>query len=208
MKTRKVLLFALVTAIQAACAPSGGSDSNSSEGKQTIAEQMLKGNWKDSCQSWGEGEYLQSSYSVVSVEGSAVKTSVHDFASSDCTGEKTRVMSVTFTFTIPSRSVLGPDIYNVDSVYRGVTEVVLDQDTANMYNTGAHCGYTDWIVGIEKDVTDKSCMTGLKAGEASYVIMKITETQLQAGEPDDVHTGKTPELRFVKLGANVFSKIE
>lgn len=208
MKTRMIFMFTLVVVMLGACAKSSGGDSNGSEGAQGVGEQLIKGNWKDSCKVWGGGDYLSSGYNIASFADSTLVISGDSFKTTDCTGDKISSMKMTFTFEIPSRSSLGPDIFNFNSIVRKVTYIIADQDTANAMNTMAYCGFTDWVIGVEKDITDKPCLSGPKSGETIYTIMKITDTELLPGEPDDAHNGTTPELRHVQLATQGFSKVQ
>ena len=207
MKTRMIFLITLLATL-GACAKSSSGNSNDTNDIQSVGKQLVIGNWKDTCKTWGSGDQLSSGYTTASFAESTVVFVGENYKSTDCTGEKTSSMKMTFSFEIPSRSSLGANVFDFNTTPRNVVYIISDQDTVNVMNTLAYCGFTDWVVGVEKDITGKSCFIGPKSGEVIYSVMKITETQLQLGEPDDSHIGKTPEQRHVQFASQSFIKIQ
>lgn len=113
-----------------------------------------------------------------------------------------------FKFEIPSHFSADPSILNIDTTVQSLSWMVYDQDTVNAFNTMATCGFTDWMVGVEKDITGLSCMTGpTQAGMKIYSIVKVNDVALFFGESDNVHDGTTESLRHRVLGAKGFDKV-
>lgn len=208
MKTRIVLLAITATVIFGACSKSNGGNSSDSQTSQGADESKLQGNWKDSCRNYGGGGYERSSFNAISFTGSNLVMSGRAFNGKTCTGSPTDTLTMKFKFEIPSHSSVDPSILNFDGTIQSLSWIVYDQDTVNAFNTMATCGFTDWMVGIEKDIAGLSCITGPnQAGTKSYSILKVNDVALQFGEPDNAHDGTTEPLRHIVLGTKIFDKV-
>lgn len=199
----RLMAFALGTILVSACSNGGGTAPNESNGKQSTEQQAVQGAWQDSCHTWSDSVSM-STHNVATVAGSNITIVGSVFASKDCSGAASFAITSRMTFDIPSKSETDPTILNVDTVLQSLTETVLDQPTAILFNKIEHCGFTDWTVGQEKDVTGLDC--GAKKGETVYSVVKITGDQLQLGESDAVNDGTTPERRHKNLGQQVFTR--
>lgn len=208
MPARMMFLGTAVIAILCSCAQSSGGGAPGTEGTRSFAKPNLAGTWKSDCKPGSGGVAPLSTINFNSFSGSAMVAVGDNYAASDCSGDKVRSIKLNLTFDIPAKSALGPDVFDIDFVLHRISYIYHDQDAANAANTVAQCGFTDWVVGIEKDVTGNSCIANLKAGDPIYSVVKATQTQLYTGESDGIYTGKTPELRHARLAAAPSSRVE
>ena len=69
------------------------------------------------------------------------------------------------------------------------------------------CGFTDWQIGIEKDVTGLNCIENLpSSGGDFFQIFFLGDDRLFVGEIDDDHSGETADERPETLEAMPFEK--
>ncbi len=85
-----------------------------------------------------------------------------------------------------------------------VTETPLDESIVESFNDDAECGFTDWEVGVAKDITGIVCTPGeepVRAGDKLYDIVGVQGDRLQTGflPEGDASVGTTPENRPVAL---------
>jgi len=207
MKTWIVLFAFIMASVTAACSSSNGDSGTPKDnpGAQAIDESVIQGSWKDACQSYGGGGYERSLENLISVVGADLTVTVNTFNNKTCSNSLSDMMKIKFTFEIPSRSNLDPNTFNLNLTLQSVTQIVFDQDAANAFNTVAHCGFTNWVVGVEKNITGLACISGLNS--KTHSILKVSATSLQVGSPDNAHNGKTEAQRHVQLEAKVYSKV-
>lgn len=204
MKTRNVFFASIAALILGACANSSGGAAPVPEGPLGASNPVRGTAWKDVCQTWGGGAYISSGLNVFTVGDSTFTITGNSFGTNDCKGALTTQMKMTASYTVMKTA--DPTVFNFDVVIQTVSQTMFDQDTANMFNTAAYCGFTDWVVGVEKVITNLSCFSGPKSGETIFSIAKVSAAQMQLGEPDAVHDGKTPAGRHAVLDAKIFTK--
>ena len=113
-------------------------------------------------------------------------------------------MVLKYLVTGSSEAVAGG--MNIDYEFVKVLETALDDQTATQNNSHHECGYTDWEVGVPKDVTGIACDENHPeehmpaAGIKDYSIYKIENDKIYFGDDDiDNHRGETPETRVDTL---------
>ena len=203
MKLGMILVLVCSSAILAAC-NKGSSDALAiSPEKQGVDVPAFQGNWTSGkCDDWGGGgEYRYSGRQFVTIRGSSMESYVKEYNNGTCSGPERSIMRFKMKFDISSD--VKDDWYNIDVVATAITQTVYDQDTANLFNTTAYCGFTDWLVNEEKNISDSNCMSGIKTNQTIYSMVKITGDTIQLGEEDKdkIHDGTTPEKRHNTPGA-------
>ena len=107
---------------------------------------------------------------------------------------------VDFTFAVHALATLG-------LAHQLGKAVLQDADYISAANDQALCGFTDWAVGVEKDLTGVDCGDGSvmpKAGAMSYDIYQIKDGQLYFGDSSrDGHDGSSPTTRPTKINTDM-----
>lgn len=224
------ILLVVVGSMNVACSKSENNAPNGNDiDKQNDQASELIGHWITNCQGY---EYPQptgrSTISNLNINATEIDFQIDGYYGKNCTGKTTDTWKIRMSYDPSSltklilpttNSFLNDQTYikpgissannytNINTTMISMSQVVYDQDMANLYNTIAYCGFTDWVVGIEKDITGLPCMTGAnKAGQKIYSIFSIDNHQLKMGEADSTHDGLTPEARHVKLSDSIFSR--
>lgn len=110
-----------------------------------------------------------------------------------------------FNYVVPSRSAIDANAVNVTAIK--ITETVVDAGTVNLYNLVKRCGFTDWAVGVEKDLTGNPCMSSsLQPGRVLYSIATVIGDTMQLGVTDGANDGSSEALRHTKLGATTYTR--
>lgn len=200
MKLGMIFILVYMSAILAACNKGSASALEISPEKQGVDVPAFQGNWtSDKCAYWGGGgDYHYSAKQYFSIKGSLIESYSKDYNSKDCSGDFRSIMTFKMKFDLSKE--VSPGRYNIDVIPTEIVQTVFDQDSANSFNTSAYCGYTDWVVGVEKVISDRDCMLGAKVNQLIYSIVKVDDTQIQLGEHDETNDGTTPERRHKTLG--------
>ncbi|MBL7544531.1 MAG: hypothetical protein JNL11_12005 [Bdellovibrionaceae bacterium] len=195
MNSKKVFLSIILAAAIGACQKAPNEAQSSNEILKSPISSVVFGKWRGDCQVWGSGEYQTSGTPYFSFSETEAATVTEMFKGDGCSGELNGRMKMVFEFTVESQSSSAPEIYNILVSARKILQIFYDQDTVNASNTIAYCGFTDWVAGVEKDVSDRDCFTGPKLGEKIYSIIRISGGKLNLGQPDDANNGTSPSLR-------------
>lgn len=207
MKARIVFLLMMVASILGACVQSNGGATPSNKDKQFASK--VQGSWQGPCMSSIGNEHMISGMTVATFSSSELILTGSNFASKDCSGMETGKLTGSFAYEISTPSEIDPNIFNLNVSLRSLSQVFYDQDEANAANSMSYCGFTDWIVGVEKDITGLACTSGMGSpGKTIFSIIKVFDNQIQLGESDSSHDGSTPELRHVLLSEETFKNID
>lgn len=207
MKRYSAYIFLIVSMALAACQKSENGGIVVKESTPIADSSAFFGKWRGDCQVWGEGEYLTSGYSYFSYSNGEAAFLGENFKTSDCSGDLYSRLKMEIEFEVEGQSDTQPETFNIAVKTTKLLQVFYDQDAVNASNTLAYCDYTDWVVGVEKNISDRSCMTGPKVGEKIYSIVRKKDNQLSFGQPDDVNNGNAPELRHKNIDTSkIFNK--
>jgi hypothetical protein len=99
---------------------------------------------------------------------------------------------------------LGNGIFALDNTIVSAAETPLSQSFVSQYNDDNYCGYSDWEIGVPKDVTGRQCDEDdepINAGDIDYNIIKYDNGTVWLGfyPQDDDLTGTTPANRPTEL---------
>jgi hypothetical protein len=198
----KALFLVLITTILYGCARiSTNVDQASTVGKEGTGQQQtgLQGNWKTTCNS---GVNRHAAFS-----GANLVFNVNNYRSSDCTGVLGSILEANFTYQASLKVSSDPSLYNLEYVLQNMTILVLDPQTATAFNLVSHCGFTDWGVGVKKDITGLACVaSGPKANVVTYSILKYQDTQIQIGQTEGANDGTSEALRHSAYDPNTYTR--
>jgi hypothetical protein len=160
------------------------------------------GVWKTACSYSASGSYQINSASF-SGGGFTQSSIVH--SGSGCATALAR-FDITGTYVVGS-SLNGSNVYPIDETLASMKLTVLDSSLLSSYNSATYCGYSDWAVGVAKDVTGRTCGSSVlpSVGSVNYDIytiwpysipeVGITQGTLNFGYNDTAHDGTSPSKR-------------
>lgn len=190
-----------------ACAGSSDKNNSSSDnsGLGTSGSSLMNGSWSKGCMASGGS----SDRSVTQfINGSSVSKSFHYNTTTDCSGTADSTATMKMTYTVVGASHLGSDIFEVDSTFTSATIGYTSQAAIDFINGISLCGYNDWVVGVEKEVTGRLCgaFTQPAVNLKTYGIVKLSGNQLSTGNSDGTHDGTTADKRTVTLDPTPYLK--
>ena len=121
---------------------------------------LLEGTWKSPCEDYSEDGTVYGQ-SIVTFTGSNITSINRTYDSTSCEGDTyTSVQTAKSTLTIGDQVTLASGQTATKVTYE-FTELSIRynlQSEVTDFNTTAECNYTDWVVGVEKDIL--SCNLG------------------------------------------------
>ncbi len=93
------------------------------------------------------------------------------------------------------------EVHPVDFIFSKVLFSFYDSAVIAHLNNSQYCGYSDWALGAEKDVTGRTCdgKPMPKSGEGVYDIAAVHGDKLYGGKRDFEFNGTSPEKRPAEL---------
>jgi hypothetical protein len=165
----------------------------------------LLGTWTKPCASGGGSTGFSKNSFIVDADKLQIQASVFQ-SSSDCTGTADLETRAQFKYSV-ANYVTG----QVNPIDMTLQQVLARMNTAQgilVANAANFCGFNDWKITVDKDVTGRNCVAHLpSAGEPYYQIFKISDSDLFIGEVNTLHTGRTPESRPVALETTPYKKV-
>ncbi len=201
---KKIFSIGFVFLALAACSKSGDSVPAASNPQATNAV-VLEGTWQGSCTNFSSGSFQSSGLESPVVSDTNVSINTNTYSTADCSGAIADTLSINAGY-VSSVSSTDPSLFNVDLTQQSITWTVFDQTTVDIFNAASTCGFSNWTVGVPKDVTNLSCVSGITIGKVLYSIAKVSGTQLQLGQADSSHDGSTPALRHVVLSSTLYQR--
>jgi len=209
------VLTALVFSLTLAC-NNNDDNSNTNPGNDNggtandIIEQTdLVGNWNKGCEASGVAGFRNDSL-VFDATTVQLVTQVHQ-SDSTCTGTSDFEARANFNYTVPTFDPAANN--NIDLVLNNIRAKFNSPLATNAANAADFCGFDDWAVGVEKDVTGRDCIEELPdSGGQFFQIFKLeTEDRLFVGQVDSAHDGESAAERpnaleskpYVRVGASV-----
>lgn len=178
-------------------APAGDPPNNAT----TVPE--IQGSWTKACASIGAEGYRKSSITVR--DNTLQLQEVGYQKSSTCEGTSDFDARANFTFTVPNYTT--GQTNNMDMVLQQVLMRINSSNGVVYANAANLCGFNDWQINTDKDVTGRNCIFALpKAGEAFYQIFRASPTELFVGKLDDQKNGTTPETRPNELEQTPYTR--
>jgi len=173
------------------------------------SESVEGGTWISGC------SYSGSSYDIrsASFSGGQFTQSSTTYSSSGCSVALIKV-DIAGTYVLGGKLSESSSSQKIDETLATVTITALDSSVVSTYNTAVLCGYSDWAVGVAKDVAGRSCgsSTMPAAGAVSYDIYYISdmdvpslgiyEGMLNFGYNDASHDGSSSAQRPDTLNGN------
>ena len=201
------LLCILIALSFAACSKNSNAQSNSQAGVASQTLTSLQGKWIESnCQTFGSGGSQTSGQLLLTITESQWTYSYRSFKTPNCAGSISSSIDSQFTYSVPGATTTDPNLLYVDLKMGQISATMLDQDTANAVNAISYCGYSDWVVGVPKDLDGNTCIKGWSTGTMQYTIAKSDSLHLQVGQTDSTHSGSSPNQRTQALSSDVFNR--
>lgn len=206
----KILILSLLVVLASACKDNDfttNSTDNGSNGDQSSPANVpgdLLGSWSKPCASAGaQGGFARNSITV-DTQTATFMSQVYQ-TSSDCSGTPDLESRANFNYTIPTfvagqKSPINLTMNAINARFNTATAVALA-------NASSFCGFTDWQVSVERNVTGRNCIADLPAaGQPYYHLFQVTGSQLFIGQIDSAHSGRTPETRPTELESTPYAR--
>lgn len=164
----------------------------------------LQGTWAKPCASAGtEGGFSRNS---ISVQANNIQLQTLVFQNSPtCEGTADLDARAQFTFTVPSFA--SGQINAIDLIHQQLLAKFNTTQAVAFANVSAFCGFTDWQVGVDKNVAGRNCIANIPAaGQPFYQIFQVNPSQLFVGQIDSQTNGQTPETRPTKLESTPYNR--
>jgi hypothetical protein len=189
----KALMIGALT-LALGCANSNDSSPASGEGAQSetlpVLTSML-GTWSQTCQA--NSNYSQKS--SLKIDATNIEVTGQVFVNDNvCTTAPYAVSRYIMAYSF-GNLVAGTN--NVDYATVGVKMRYGNAVAVSGANASAYCGFTDWQLNVEKDISGLSC-TGINqdaVGSHHYSIFKIQNGNLYLGQTDATHDGNSVAAR-------------
>lgn len=172
------------------------------------APAALDGTWTTPFETRFGGISTQNSLTVL--DGKTLQFGARVHVKSPLFGNLAELYTLTSGYEIFDRPVdAAQTIFPIDFTFIKIEQTPLNEETAVKNNSDAQCGFTDWKVGVAKDITGIKCDEHdehtMKPGEKLYSIFQIQgDTLLLGTEPGD-----SPETRSKMLDTkDIYTKIE
>jgi len=206
MNFKKTLLI-LSLAFAVACNNNDDSSDSNTGGLATDPLDMtdLNGSWTKICQAMAPSGFRKDSL-VIDATTVQMIAQIYPQADGTCAGTADLEARANLNYTI---AAFDPAIHNpVDMSLNQILAKVNSTTAAAIANASSFCGFNDWAVGVDKDVTGRNCVTNLpSAGGAFYQIFKLEDAnRLFVGQIDTDHDGTTPAKRPTALEATPYTK--
>lgn len=167
---------------------------------------VLKGTWTAACQDASAGS-VEATNSQITVVGTR-------YEDDDKTCAKTAVNRVTavYGYSIGGDAETPAGAKQIDLTVTSFKVVFLSSNQISALNSEKICGYSDWAVNVEKELSEAGCdeaSSVTKAGSVWYNIFKIDADKLQVGNDSNdekVYQGKTAETRVREYDGLVYTK--
>lgn len=168
------------------------------------------GTWKTACQSISSGGYQINTASFSGgqfVQGSSI------YATSSCASAAAK-MEIKGTYVIGDKISPTSNSVMIDETLSSFKMTLYDSSAVSSYNSATYCGYSDWAVGVAKDIAGRNCggSTAPTVGEVNYDIyivwpysipsMGIVQGALNFGYNDTTYDGSTPAKRPTSTNGN------
>lgn len=179
-----------------------GCSQEDSEVKE--ADSVLTGSWTAACAD-GQSGTMEATNTQMVVTSTA-------FSADGCTGSGFTRVVATHNYSVGGAAVAPTDATEINMTVVSIKVTLLQAAMVTEFNTGKMCGFSDWTLNTEKDVTGANCGDDIavnKAGDVWYNIFKLADGKLQLGDADDreaSYTGRTAETRVRSYGALTYSK--
>ena len=172
----KNLILLIIVIIFSSCAK---EDDKKTNFVRTPDNTVLEGTWKTSCLT--SGSYTAFFY--ITIDGSKAEYKQEWHNGAGCSTDSWTIIDSyeNFTVGLPVTFTDNTSGYYLYSVVDSSKETTLSSSTNNSYNSASYCGYSDWVVNTEKDVTGKTCNSielPIK-GTEYYSISRLIGTSLQ-----------------------------
>ena len=201
---RKILILCVSVLSVVACSKnSGGSASLTEEVPSTPGSTLTVGTYSTGCMS--SGPVSSSSDLVVTADYLEFTNIIYEDGS--CAQPRTKYYHKN-SYTDVGASSVQAGARNINMSEGKLFYTPMSAAAVNDFNNHwTQCGFTDWVLNQEKDVSATSCQeTAL--GAVTYTIIKTASAQLLLGEPDwnDPASGTTSNTRVVDFSSAVFNK--
>lgn len=206
------ILSALFLCLTISCAqddyhpdpPANNDNSGAADDDAPITQADLVGNWSKPCEAAGTAGFRKDAltFDATTVQ---LQTQVHQ-GDSSCEGTADLEARANFNYTVPS---FDPAANNqIDLVLNHIRAKINSALAVAAANTQNFCGFSDWAIGVEKDVTGRDCIEELPgAGGRFFQIFKFeTRDRLFVGQVDSAHDGDTAAERPTALEATPYTR--
>lgn len=204
----KKAFLSLIIFLSLACSDNDDNDdanlnpADPSNNAATVPE--LQGTWTKPCASAGaEGGF---SRNIIAVQANNIQLQALVFQnSSTCEGTADLDARAQFTLTVPSFA--SGQVNSIDLIHQQLLAKFNTTQAAAFANVSAFCGFTDWQVGVDKNVAGRNCIANIPAtGQPFYQIFQVSPSQLFVGQIDNQTNGQTPETRPTKLESTPYTR--
>lgn len=111
------------------------------------------------------------------------------------------------SFTSGGTSISTPaGATSIDATVTAITAVAHTSAAATGFNTGTTCGYSDWAVGVAKNMVGKTCFGTTWTLATSYNVYKISGTALTMGDTSGSNDGSTAAKRPTTYESSSYTK--
>jgi len=206
MKFKKIFLI-FSFAVAAACNDYDDSSDNNSGGLATdvLGITDLYGSWTQTCEAIAPTGFRKDSL-VIDATTVQMIAQIYPQTGSSCAGTADVEARANLNYVI---TAFNPAMNNpVDMSLNQILAKVNSVTAAAVANASSFCGFNDWSVGVEKDITGRNCVTNLpSAGGAFYQIFKLEDAnRLFVGQIDTDHDGTTTAKRPTALESTPYTK--
>ncbi len=159
------------------------------------------GNWAKPCASGGSAQSSKNTF-LVDDQHVQIQTDVYP-SNADCTGAADLQSRAQFQYVVNNDK---PGQVNaIDMTLQQVLARLNTDKAVAAANIATFCGFKDWKLSVDKDVTGKNCIADIPdANNPYYQIFKVSGTDLFIGEVNTQHTGRTPESRPTVLETTAY----
>lgn len=204
----RIYICFLLTTLLLACTESKEPISDSENSKSS---ESLHGNWQTQCTYSSKSSLYEIRSAAFS--GTTFVSSSTAFVDSNCSMKLIK-SEITGAFVLGSQPAIISQSRNIDWTLSTVSHTVYESSIISNYNTSAYCEYSDWIVGVTKNITGKICGSSnvIQAGDMNYDIfviwpdsipsLGITQGALNFGHNDSTHDGTIPSQRPTSVDGN------
>jgi hypothetical protein len=196
-------VFALAACSNSSSSNPGGSNTPQAGGNVPAA---LQGTWHKACRNTGSSTYAVES--IILADTTVTSQTEVYLGDATCGSNQFIRARVEAGVAIGSASTIAAGASDVDLVANHTWLTYTNSVAVSSANSSSFCGFTDWQLNVEKEVTGLVCAgeQQMAAGTRHYDLFKFENNMLYVGLKDAAHDGTAPEKRPVQVDPAGYSK--
>lgn len=145
------------------------------------------GTWKPNCFNGNDGQSNTSDLVWLYIDANGMREELMVFDNPTCSGDPARTEISRMTYSIGADSSCVSGAKDADVTSLGGTLVVQSDAKVAEFNAMKYCGFSDWVKGTAKDISNKECdgEVRLPIARVFYTVIKIDGDKLIFGDGED-----------------------